>query len=44
MIILHNARYVVTCDPRDTVLQNASLVIQDSKIIDLGPAQVVRER
>jgi 5-methylthioadenosine/S-adenosylhomocysteine deaminase len=44
MIILHNARYVVTCDPQDTVLQNASLVIQDSKIIDLGPAQVVRER
>jgi 5-methylthioadenosine/S-adenosylhomocysteine deaminase len=41
---LHNARYVVTCDPQDTVLQNASLVIQDSKIIDLGPAQVVRDR
>ncbi len=41
---MHNARYVVTCDPQDTVLQNASLVIQDSKIIDLGPAQVVRDR
>jgi 5-methylthioadenosine/S-adenosylhomocysteine deaminase len=44
MIILHNARYVVTCDPQDTVLQNASLVIQDSRIIDLGPAQAVRDR
>jgi 5-methylthioadenosine/S-adenosylhomocysteine deaminase len=44
MIILHNARYVVTCDPQDTVLQNASLVIQGSKIIDLGPAQVVRDQ
>ncbi len=44
MIILHNARYIVTCDSRDTVLENASLVIQGSKIIDLGPAQEVKER
>jgi len=44
MIILHNVRYVVTCDSHDTVLENASLVIQDSKIVDLGPAQEVKER
>ena len=44
MIILHNARYVVTCDPQDTVLENASLAIHDSKIVDLGPAQAVRDR
>lgn len=44
MIILHNARYVVTCDPNDTVLENASLVIHDSKIINLGPVQEVLER
>ena len=44
IIILHNARYVVTCDSRDTVLENASLVIQGSKIIDLGPAQEVKKR
>lgn len=44
MIILHNARYIVTCDSRDTVLENASLVIQESKIIDLGPAQKLKER
>ena len=44
MIILHNARYIVTCDSRDTVLENASLVIQDSKILDLGPAQKMKER
>ena len=43
-IILHNARYVVTCDSHDTVLENASLVIQGSKIIDLGPAQEVKQR
>jgi 5-methylthioadenosine/S-adenosylhomocysteine deaminase len=44
VIILHNARYVVTCDPQDTVFENASLVIHESKIIDLGPAQMVRDR
>lgn len=44
MIILHNARFIVTCDPLDSMLENASLVIQDSKIIDLGPAQKMKER
>lgn len=44
MIIVHNARYLVTCDPHDTVLENASLVIHDTKIIDLGPAQEIRNR
>ena len=39
MIILHNARYILTCDSQDTVLENASLVIQGSEIIHLGPAQ-----
>lgn len=44
MIILHNARYIVTCDSQDTVLENASLVIQGSEIIHLGPAQETLER
>jgi 5-methylthioadenosine/S-adenosylhomocysteine deaminase len=44
MIILHNARYIVTCDSQDAVLQNASLVIKDTQIIDLGPAQEVKNR
>jgi len=44
MIILHNARYIVTCDLQDTVLQNSSLVIQDANIIDLGPAQEIKNR
>ncbi len=44
MIILHNARYIVTCNPQDTVLQDASLVIQDTKILDLGPAQEIKNR
>jgi 5-methylthioadenosine/S-adenosylhomocysteine deaminase len=43
-IILHNARYIVTCDSRDTVLEHASLVIQESKIVDLGPAQKLKEQ
>jgi len=44
MILLHNARYIVTCDPHDTVLENSSLVIHDAKIIDLGPAQEIKNR
>ena len=42
MILLHNARYLVTCDPHDTVLENSSLVIHDTKIIDLGPAKEIK--
>lgn len=44
MIILHNARYVVTCDSQNTVLQSASLVIHDSEILDLGPSQLIIEK
>ena len=44
MILLHNARYVVTCDPHDTVLENSSLVIHDTQIIDLGPAQEIKDK
>jgi 5-methylthioadenosine/S-adenosylhomocysteine deaminase len=44
VIILHNARYIVTCDSRDAVLENASLVMEDSKILDLGPAPKIKER
>jgi len=44
VIIVHNARYLVTCDPHDTVLENASLVIRDTEIIDLGPAQEIKKR
>ena len=44
MIILHNARYVVTCNAEDMVLEFASLVIEGTEIIELGPAQVIKEK
>ncbi|MFY9330838.1 MAG: amidohydrolase [Candidatus Nanopelagicales bacterium] len=43
MIIVHNARYILTCDSQNTVLIDSSLVIDGALIVDMGPAASILE-
>ncbi|MBI3078673.1 MAG: amidohydrolase family protein, partial [Deltaproteobacteria bacterium] len=43
-ILIERARYVLTMDARNTILEQASLVIRGDRIVDLGPAAEVAAR
>jgi 5-methylthioadenosine/S-adenosylhomocysteine deaminase len=43
-LVVENADYVLTVDPEDTVLENASIVVADGAIEAIGPADEIAER
>ena len=39
-----SGRYVLTLDPQDAILENASVVIRDGRIVAIAPTDLVQER
>lgn len=42
--LVENLQFVLTVDEHDTVLTNASVLVRDDRIADVGPTRDVRER
>ena len=43
-ILIENLDFILTVDKDDTVLRDAAMVIEDDRIIDLGPAAEISQR
>lgn len=42
--LIQNLEFILTVDENDSVMRNASLVIDDDRIVDLGPAAEISKR
>lgn len=43
-VLIDNLAWALTVDPRDRLIQDASILVQDGRIADIGPAADVRAR
>ena len=43
-MLIENLNFAFTVDENDTVLRNASVVVEDTRITDIGPAGTAQRR
>ena len=42
--LIENLEFILTADPHDSMLHNASVVLENDRIVDVGEAGVIRDR
>ncbi|HYC43890.1 MAG TPA: amidohydrolase family protein [Burkholderiales bacterium] len=42
--LIENLEFILTADSRDSVLRDACVVVDDDRIVDVGPASVIRDK